>query len=81
MKIEFDTYYNEPMSYESAEDTMKSLGKGSVLTGLEKVQEMWSNHCNSSDIDSDDWIEEWRYELSAYNIMITTLAPIFELKK
>ena len=71
------TFYQQNMDF----DTAKSVVGGDLLKGMEMIQEHWARYAtgNSGDMyeDDDDFFATWEYEVNAYNVVYSTMKPLF----
>lgn len=62
-------------------DTAKSVFNGDLLKGMEMIQEHWDRYATgkSGDMyeDDDDFFDTWQYEVNAYNVVYSTMKPLF----
>ncbi len=60
-----------------AMNLIKSRTKsGSVLDGLENMNNMWEEHIFNED-DDDEFFDNWQYEVNAFNHCFQKFAPLF----
>ena len=61
--------------------TAKSVFNGDLLKGMEMIQEHWDRYATgkSGDMyeDDDDFFDTWQYEVNAYNVVYSTMKPLF----
>ena len=71
------TFYQQNMDF----DTAKAVFNGDLLKGMEMIQEHWDRYAsgNSGDMyeDDDDFFATWEYEVNAYNVVYSTMKPLF----
>ena len=71
------TFYQQDMDF----DTAKAVFNGDLLKGMEMIQEHWDRYAtgNSGDMyeDDDDFFATWEYEVNAYNVVYSTMKPLF----
>ena len=67
------------MTFAEAEGILKI--NGSILTGMEHINEHWDRYANgkSDDMyeDDDDFFSTWYYEVNAYNVVYARMQPLF----
>ena len=71
------TFYQQNMDF----DTAKLVFGGDLLKGMEMIQEHWDRYAtgNSGDMyeDDDDFFATWEHEVNAYNVVYSTMKPLF----
>ena len=71
------TFYQQNMDF----DTAKAVFNGDLLKGMEMIQEHWDRYAtgNSGDMyeDDDEFFATWEYEVNAYNVVYSTMKPLF----
>ena len=71
------SFYQQDMSYETA----KAVFGGDLLKGMEMISEHWDRYARgeSSDMyeDDDEFFATWEYEVNAYNVVYSTMKPLF----
>lgn len=71
------TFYQQNMDF----DTAKAVFNGDLLKGMEMIQEHWDRYAsgNAGDMyeDDDDFFATWEYEVNAYNVVYSTMKPLF----
>lgn len=71
------SFYQQDMDF----DTAKAVFNGDLLKGMEMIQEHWDRYAtgNSGDMyeDDDDFFATWEYEVNAYNVVYSTMKPLF----
>ena len=71
------TFYQQNMDF----DTAKAVFNGDLLKGMEMIQEHWDRYAtgNSCDMyeDDDEFFATWEYEVNAYNVVYSTMKPLF----
>ena len=72
--------FNIPTFYQQNMDFTTVFG-GDLLKGMEMIQEHWDRYAtgNSSDMyeDDDEFFATWEYEVNAYNVVYSTMKPLF----
>lgn len=72
-----DFYKMPEMTFEAA----KHVFAGDLLKGMEQIQEHWDRYAtgNADDMyeDDDDFFDTWQYEVNAYNVVYSTMKPLF----
>lgn len=67
------------MTFEEAEGILKI--DGSVLKGMEHINEHWNRYCagEANDMYEDDaeFFDIWSHEANAYNIVYAEMKPLF----
>jgi len=76
-------YYNvDTLSFTEAVDIMTKRGGGDLLEGMESMNKLWDDYCNTemSEMyeDDDDFFDNWGYECSAYNVVFENMSKLFE---
>ena len=70
-------FYQMEMTYETA----KAVFNGDVLTGMERISEMWdryaSGQLDDQYADDDEFYDTWVYEVNAYNTVYAQMKPLF----
>ena len=69
-------FYQMPnMTFEEA----KAVFAGDMLKGMTQIDEQWERHCAGDSMfdDDDDFFDTWQYEVNAYNVVYTTMKPLF----
>tara|TARA_B100000035_G_C20794352_1_gene462601 strand:+ start:502 stop:711 length:210 start_codon:yes stop_codon:yes gene_type:complete len=65
------------MTFEEA----KAVFAGDLLKGMEQIQEHWDRYAsgNAGDMyeDDDEFFATWEYEVNAYNVVYSTMKPLF----
>lgn len=70
------SFYEMPkMTFEEA----KAVFAGDMLKGMKQIDEQWERHCAGDSMfdDDDDFFDTWQYEVNAYNVVYTTMKPLF----
>ncbi len=72
------SFYEMPkMTFEEA----KAVFAGDLLKGMEQIQEHWDRYAsgNAGDMyeDDDEFFATWEYEVNAYNVVYSTMKPLF----
>ena len=72
------SFYEMPnMTFEEA----KAVFAGDLLKGMEQIQEHWDRYAtgNAGDMydDDDAFFDTWQYEVNAYNVVYSTMKPLF----
>jgi len=58
------------MSWDEAVSTIKGRGKdGSLISGMEKMLDLWNEHCQEGLDTDDNFFDHWVYEVNAYNVV------------
>lgn len=72
-------FYQEPVPFQEAWNIMTRHGRGSCLKGMEQVVEQWNRHCASHSTfeNDDDFFDNWKYEVNAFNVVFTSMKPLF----
>ena len=72
-----DFYKMPEMTFEDA----KHVFAGDLLKGMEQIQEHWDRYAtgNADDMyeDDNDFFDYWQYEVNAYNVVYSTMKPLF----
>ena len=62
-------------------ETAKSVFAGDLLKGMEMIQEHWDRYARgeADDMyeDDDAFFDCWQYEVNAYNVVYSTMKPLF----
>lgn len=62
-------------------DTAKAVFNGDLLKGMEMINEHWDRYATgkSGDMyeDDNDFFDTWQYEVNAYNVVYSTMKPLF----
>jgi len=71
-------FYQMPnMTFEQAQATLGS----DVLAGMERINKHWERYANGENDnmyeDDDAWFDTWQYEVNAYNVVYSTMKPLF----
>lgn len=72
------SFYEMPkMTFEEA----KAVFAGDLLKGMEQIQQHWDRYAGGEANDmyesDDDFYDTWQYEVNAYNVVYTTMKPLF----
>lgn len=71
------SFYQMNMNFETA----KSVFAGDLLKGMEMIQEHWDRYARgeADDMyeDDDAFFDCWQYEVNAYNVVYSTMKPLF----
>jgi len=74
-------FYVETPKWDDAVTTIKGLGEGDLLGGMEKMNAIWNSHCtNPAHLTDDDFFEVWIYEVNAYNVVFEGMGKLFAEK-
>ena len=75
-----DFYKMPEMTIEAAQNVFA----GDMLKGMEQIQSHWDRYAtgNADDMyeDDDDFFDTWQYEVNAYNVIYTSMRPLFAEK-
>jgi len=71
------SFYVEEVTFENACRTMKNLGNGDMLEGMNKMHDAWEEHCKSDVDDDDEFFDHWVYEVNAFNKVFSDMKPLF----
>ena len=75
-----DFYKMPEMTFEEAKRILTFNDKG-LLGGMEHINEHWDRYAagNAGDMyeDDDDFFDTWQYEVNAYNVVYSTMKPLF----
>jgi hypothetical protein len=67
------------MTFVEAEGILKI--DGSILRGMEHINEHWERYCAGEAGDryetDEEFFDVWSHEANAYNIVYTTMKPLF----
>ena len=67
------------MTFAEAEGILKI--DGSILRGMEHINEHWERYCAGEATDryetDEEFFDVWSHEANAYNIVYTTMKPLF----
>ncbi len=70
-------YFQIDMTWDEAVRTIKGLGNGNLLDGMEAMNEAWNDHVNEMLDDDSDFYEHWMYEVNAFNIVFEGMGKLF----
>ena len=70
-------YFQIDMTWDEAVRTIKGLGNGNLLDGMEAMNEAWNDHVNEMLDDDSDFYEHWMYEVNAFNIVFEGMGQLF----
>lgn len=77
-----DFYKMPEMTIEEAQRVLN--GHGSLLDGMEHISKTWDRYARGEmDMlynNDDDFYDEWIYEVNAYNVIYTSMRPLFAEK-
>ena len=65
------------MTWDEAVRIIKGRGNGSLLEGMEAMNEIWNEHCTTYVEDDSDCYENWIYEVNAFNIVFEGMGKLF----
>lgn len=70
-----DFYEMPEMTYEEA----KAVFGADLLEGISKICNQWDRHCAGDSMfdNDDDFFANWKYEVNAYNVVYSTMKPLF----
>ena len=58
------------MSWDEAVSTIKGRGEdGTLISGMEKMNDLWNEHCEEGLDTDDNFFDHWVYEVNAYNVV------------
>ena len=57
------------MSWDEAVSTIEGRGSGNLFAGMEKMNELWNEHCQEGLDTDDNFFDHWVYEVNAYNVV------------
>tara|TARA_B100000424_G_scaffold230003_1_gene191668 strand:- start:13 stop:231 length:219 start_codon:yes stop_codon:yes gene_type:complete len=58
------------MSWDEAVSTIKGRGDdGTLISGMEKMLDLWNEHCQEGLDTDDNFFDHWVYEVNAYNVV------------
>lgn len=74
-----DFYTMPNMTFEEAKRILTI--NGDLLKGMEHINEHWDRYAagNANDMyeDDDEFFSVWEYEVNAYNVVYSTMKPLF----
>jgi hypothetical protein len=69
------------MSEMTFEEAIKIINhKGSTISGLMRIRDLWASYCKGQLNDYEDdheFYSVWQYELNAFNIVYARFQPLF----
>ena len=74
-----DFYKMPGMTIEEAQNVFA----GDMLKGMEQIQSHWDRYARGEMNmyeDDDDFFDTWQYEVNAYNVIYTSMRPLFAEK-
>ena len=75
------SFYVDTPKWDDAVTTIKGLGDGNLLGGMEKMNTIWNTHCTlDTEMDDDDFFDVWVYEVNAYNVVFEGMCKLFAEK-
>ena len=67
------------MTFEEAKGILEI--DGSILKGMEHINEHWERYCageaDAAYSNDEEFFDVWSHEANAYNIVYTTMKPLF----
>lgn len=85
-------FYVETPKWDEAVATIKGRANGDLLAGMEQMNKIWKQHCDSQTAyykgetdemiygDDDDFFDHWAYECNAYNVVFEGMGKLFAEK-
>jgi len=70
------SFYQEEISIKTAADTIKRRGGNDLLAGMDIMDSMWSDHCESME-DDDTFFSRWAYETNCYNTVYDGMSMLY----
>jgi hypothetical protein len=74
-------FYQEQVSFKGAWKTMTNFGRGDCLEGMNAINRVWEEHCANpcvhSDLDDDEFWDNYAYEANAYNVVYEGMGQLF----
>lgn len=68
----------EEMDFDQAVRIMEHTGRGGLLDNLENfLQSYYEADSTLGEWDMDEWMFNWRYEISAFNKVCREMRPLF----
>ena len=75
------SFYQDAPTFADAFNTMACFGGGDALTGMEAMNTAWAEHCANpcvhSDLDDDEFWDNYGYEANAYNVVYEGMGQLF----
>ena len=71
-------YFQMNMTWDDAVRTIKGLGNGNLLDGMEAMNEAWNDHVNEMLDDDSDFYDHWMYEVNAFNVVYEGMSKLFK---
>ena len=66
------------MSWDEAVSTIKGRGDdGTLISGMEKMLDLWNEHCEDGLDTDDNFFDHWVYEANAYNVVFSGMSQLF----
>ena len=72
-------YFQMNMTWDDAVRTIKGRGDGTLIGGMEEMNDYWNRHAagNSPYETDSEFYENWIYEVNAYNIVFEGMGQLF----
>ena len=86
------SFYVDVPKWDDAVTTIKGRANGDLLAGMEQMNKIWKQHCDSQNAyykgetdemiygDDDDFFDHWSYEVNAYNVVFEGMSKLFAEK-
>lgn len=76
-------YQEDNLDFNVAADCIIRFGGGDLLTGMKKMDQLWSDYVNlpGEEQDDDEFFGSWCYEVNAYNVVYEGMAKLFAPKE
>ena len=82
-------FHQMNFTWDDAVRTIKARANGDLLAGMEQMNKIWKQHCDSQTAyyngetdemiygDDDDFFDHWAYECNAYNVVFAGFNKLF----
>ena len=70
-------YFQIDMTWDEAVRTIRGRGDGTLIGGMEAMNEAWNDHVNEMLDDDTEFYEHWMYEVNAFNIVFEGMGQLF----
>ena len=72
-------YFQMNMTWDDAVRTIKGRGDGTLIGGMEEMNDYWNRHAagNSPYETDSEFYENWIYEVNAFNIVFEGMGQLF----
>ena len=71
------SFYEDIPTFEDAANTIKFVGDGDMLEGMEFMNRKWEEHCSNHENEDDNFFDNWSYEVNAYNVVFENMSKLF----